>query len=91
MGRMKKTSKEYCITCKYHIGGDTEKSTSRIACQYILKTGNRRGCPVGVCDKYEKKIKPEKEVIPWEEETYLNSDEQSYLKPIRKMKTLGNM
>lgn len=68
MGLMKKTSKEYCMDCKYHFGGETSGSKSRVCCVYILKTGERRNCPVGFCDKFEKCEGKEQKVIPWESE-----------------------
>ena len=66
MGRMKPTSTEYCIKCKYHLGGDERSAGSRVSCQYILMTGKRRGCPVGMCNKFKKKTGKEKPEIPWE-------------------------
>ena len=74
MERMKKTSTEYCIECKYHFGGDQKQSGSRVCCEYILKTGKRRGCPVGLCDKFKKKDGKEKNIIPWESELLMTSE-----------------
>ena len=37
-----------CENCKYRAILQTD-----IACVYILKTGKRRGCYSGECDKYE--------------------------------------
>lgn len=50
MGKMRKTSKELCEKCKYHYGGDN----ALICCDYFIRTGNRRNCVVGKCDKFEK-------------------------------------
>ena len=65
---MVKTTTEYCMKCKYHFGGDHKQSSSRVCCDYILKTGKRRGCPVGKCDKFVKSDGKEKNKIPWERE-----------------------
>lgn len=51
MGRMKKTSKEYCMECVYGCGHD---GGQLLVCDYFLMTGKRRGCEVGVCDKFKK-------------------------------------
>ena len=66
MGRMRKTSKELCNTCKYVFKGDN----SLICCDYLLITGTRRGCEAGVCDKYEKQVGPRTrgKEIPWSKE-----------------------
>ena len=77
MGRMTKTTKEYCISCKYHYGGGNGPSGigshTMVFCDYFLKTGKRRGCPVGKCDKWEQYEKGEK-VIPWDEELLETSE-----------------
>lgn len=44
-----KTTQDICKKCKYHYGGDN----ALIICDYLEKTGNRRNCPVGVCNKFE--------------------------------------
>ena len=64
MGRQKmvNTSDEYCRQCEYHYGGDN----AIISCDYLLKTGKRRKCPVGKCDKFKKKTNTKRE-IPWSE------------------------
>ena len=62
MGRMIKTNQKICKSCKYHYGGDNAITI----CDYLLKTGKRRNCPVGVCDKYEP-IVGGKEKIPWDD------------------------
>ena len=51
MGEMTKTSVKYCRKCKYSYN----HSQTEIKCGYYSKTGLRRGCPVGMCDKFEKK------------------------------------
>ncbi len=51
MGEMTKTSVKYCRKCKYSYN----QSQTEIMCGYYSKTGLRRGCPVGMCDKFEKK------------------------------------
>lgn len=37
-----------CRTCKYRASG------ARSGCDYIIHTGNERGCNPEVCNKYEK-------------------------------------
>ncbi len=60
MGSMIKTTHEICMKCKYHYGGN---SNGTPICDYLAKTGNRRNCDVGKCDKFEEgKVKEE-----WEE------------------------
>ena len=39
-----------CRSCKYH---GALNGVSQINCDYFLTTGNKRLCPVGLCDKYE--------------------------------------
>ena len=38
-----------CVKCKYSgiIG------TNQVVCDFILRTGHRRGCPADKCDKFE--------------------------------------
>ncbi len=51
MGKLVKTSLEYCRECKYAtITGGGYK-----LCDYYLVTGKHRDCDVGVCDKFEEK------------------------------------
>ena len=55
MGEMHKTSPAYCGKCKYSYGGGYFNT---ICDRYlVLGIGNRRGCPVGWCDKFEPKTK----------------------------------
>ena len=50
---MIKTTPKLCRKCKYSsING---QGCRDIACMYIEYTRQRRGCPVGMCDKYEPK------------------------------------
>lgn len=50
---MIKTTAKLCRKCKYSsING---QGCRDIACMYLEKTGKRRGCPVGMCDKHESK------------------------------------
>ena len=50
MAEMEKTNARYCKRCKYAC-----KHSSEVICCYILHTGHSRGCPIGMCDKFEKK------------------------------------
>jgi hypothetical protein len=48
---MIKTTDEICLSCEY-----SEKITGgKPACMYRVMEKKRRGCPVGLCDKYKKK------------------------------------
>lgn len=50
---MIKTTAKLCRKCRYSsINGQGCKD---VACMYIEYTKKRRGCPVGMCDKYEPK------------------------------------
>lgn len=49
MGEMTKTSTKYCRKCKY----SWKHSDTDIICGYIVATQMSRGCPVGMCDKFE--------------------------------------
>jgi len=74
MGRMRKTSHAYCVTCKYHFGGDSRCHQSQIGCEYILKTGKRRNCPIGKCDKYEpinKEERNKEHIQKWKDTMYI--------------------
>ena len=51
MEEMTKTSVKYCRKCKYSY----KHNQTEIMCGYYLQTRLRRGCPVGMCDKFEKK------------------------------------
>lgn len=46
---MVKTSTKYCRKCKY----SWKHSNTEIICGYIVETKMSRGCPVGMCDKFE--------------------------------------
>lgn len=52
--KMRKADQKLCRSCKY---GTVLSSGTRVVCDYYGKTGQRRECPVGSCDKYEKKQK----------------------------------
>lgn len=56
-GKLKKAEREkkcfngdrhLCRTCKYRASG------ARSGCDYIIHTGNERGCNPEVCNKYER-------------------------------------
>ena len=48
---MIKADRKVCKKCKYRIFiSDTE-----IYCWYYMTTNNHRGCPVGYCDKFERR------------------------------------
>lgn len=51
MEEMVRTSPRYCNKCKYSY----KHNQTEIMCGYYSKTGLRRRCPVGMCDKFEKK------------------------------------
>lgn len=53
--------REKCKTCIHHSSGIYQ---GRVRCNYILDTGEPRGCDPEVCDKYERGIRdPRKEEI----------------------------
>lgn len=56
MGEMTKTSTKYCQKCKYSY----KLNSTDIVCGYILRTKKSSGCPVGMCDKFEKKCRKRK-------------------------------
>ena len=56
MAEMKKTSKSYCLKCKY----SRKLSDTCVFCGYIDMEGKSRSCPVGMCDKFEKKDRKRK-------------------------------
>lgn len=58
MAEMVQTSNSYCRKCKFSAIHNTNRKsedgvTQQITCNYLLVTKNRRGCPVGYCDKFE--------------------------------------
>lgn len=59
--KMTKTSKAYCGECKYC----NEPNTPHWSCEYYMKVKMRRGCPVGMCDKFVKREKKEKHRISY--------------------------
>ena len=88
MGRrpMVNTTTEYCKQCEWHYGGDNAITT----CDYLLKTGKRRKCPVGKCDKFKQKTEERSKDIPWSELSNLYQ-KKSCKKPIKEIKTSENM
>ena len=45
---------EVIKTCKYcGIVNGTKQCSTSVTCDYLLKTGKRRGCSPEACDKYE--------------------------------------
>lgn len=48
----RKTSQRLCKSCKYHIAFSAGMKYT--ACYYIVRTQQRRDCPIGWCDKYKK-------------------------------------
>lgn len=55
---MVETTGKMCRSCRYSLTDGQAKRD--ITCMYLEFTGHRRGCPVGWCDKYEKKRKEKK-------------------------------
>lgn len=49
MSKMIKTTPKICKGCRYGT-----MYVDKCGCNYYLLTGERRGCNVGDCDKYEK-------------------------------------
>lgn len=47
---MQKTTPELCRKCVHSL---THGSLTEVICNYYEDTGNRRGCPVGYCDKFK--------------------------------------
>lgn len=58
MGEMTKTSVKYCRKCKYAY----KNNQTEVMCGYYLQTRLRRGCPVGMCDKFEKRGRKKRRV-----------------------------
>lgn len=58
MGEMTKTSAKYCRKCIYSY----KHSQTEVMCGYYSQTGLRRGCPVGMCDKFEKRGRKKRRV-----------------------------
>lgn len=54
-----KHNNKQCVSCKYGTGlKEDAKYTGKVTCDYLEKTGKRRGCkPAPNCEKYEKKDK----------------------------------
>ena len=66
---MTKTSVKYCRKCIYSY----KHSQTEIMCGYYLQTRLRRGCPVGMCDKFEKKGRKRKRVV-WHENGWCTNE-----------------
>lgn len=58
MGEMIKTSIKYYRKCIYSY----KHSQTEVMCGYYSQTGLRRGCPVGMCDKFEKRGRKKRRV-----------------------------
>ena len=58
MGEMIKTSIKYCRKCIYSY----KHSQTEVMRGYYSQTGLRRGCPVGMCDKFEKRDRKKRRV-----------------------------
>ena len=52
--------KKRCRKCMYSTMMHTGRNASVIACYYNGKTQQRRGCPASECDKFEPKIRGQK-------------------------------
>lgn len=52
---MVKVTDKYCATCNY--APRKERPVSKCGCNYYLMTGKSRGCPIGWCDKKERRSK----------------------------------
>lgn len=51
---MIKVSDKKCAACRY---APTHRGVSKAGCNYTLMTGINRGCPVGWCNKMERRCK----------------------------------
>lgn len=61
MAEMRKTTRTLCQQCKYSLSnGCGSGGKYSVTCAYIEFTGKRRGCEVGLCDKFEPKRKCKK-------------------------------
>jgi len=60
---MKKTSRKYCINCVFYNKG---YGISNECCTYLLCTHERRGCPIGYCDKFS--TNPDDILYDWSHE-----------------------
>lgn len=52
---MIKTSNKICKSCKYSCTMASYDNGKGMMCNYLAKTGKRRNCEIGECDKYEPK------------------------------------
>lgn len=55
LSELKKTSIELCKKCKYSKYFGNRGISNKKYCDYLNMTGKSRACPVGYCDKFEKK------------------------------------
>lgn len=55
--------KEKCKRCKYHGTIEAGHTDKLVICEYIIVTGNMRGCPAKECDKFVAG-KPDNKVEP---------------------------
>lgn len=51
MAEMRKTTPALCRKCIHSTNASIVGAIP--ICNYLLDTGKRRGCPLGVCDKFE--------------------------------------
>lgn len=57
MSKMQKTTRTLCQQCKYSLSvGNSAGCKYSVTCAYLEVTGKRRGCEVGLCDKFKPKI-----------------------------------
>ena len=55
---MRKTTATLCQQCKYSLSnGNGSGSKYAVTCAYLEITKKRRNCEVGLCDKFEAKVK----------------------------------
>ena len=62
-----------CATCAYH----HTHTTKTVLCMYIVATKQQRGCPVGLCDKYEYATEKEHDAF-WK---MINNQDNNPFKP----------
>lgn len=58
-----------CWTCAYH----HNETSCTCHCMYYIATNQRRGCPVGMCDKYEK-VTPAEHKAYWKMVNHLDNN-----------------
>ena len=89
MGRRKmvETSSKYCKQCEYSWGH--QDSHGFVYCDYLCRTGKRRNCPVGKCDKFKQR-ETNRKGIPWSDLSNL-FQKMKCEKPTSQTKTLETM